>query len=42
VQTTVYTVFEGGVAGDIALGKEVEVDGALSGGILTATKVSFR
>jgi hypothetical protein len=41
VQTTVYTVFEGGVAGDIALGKEVEVDGALSGGILTATKVSF-
>ncbi len=42
VQTTTSTVFEGGVAGDIALGKKVEVDGTLTGGMLTATKVSFR
>lgn len=42
VQTTASTVFEGGVAGDIALGKKLQVDGALAGGMLTATKISFR
>jgi hypothetical protein len=42
VQTTASTVFEGGVAGDIALGKKLQVDGALVGGMLTATKISFR
>lgn len=42
VQVTASTVFEGGVAGDIALGKKLQVDGALAGGMLTATKISFR
>jgi hypothetical protein len=42
VQTTASTVFEGGTAGDIAVGKKVQVDGALAGGMLTATRVSFR
>lgn len=42
VQAMASTVFEGGVAGDIALGKKLQVDGALTGGILTATKISFR
>ncbi len=42
VQATASTVFEGGVAGDIALGKKLQVDGALAGGMLTATKISFR
>jgi hypothetical protein len=41
VQTMPSTVFEGGVAGDIALGKELETEGALASGVLTATKVSF-
>jgi hypothetical protein len=30
------------VAGDLILGTKVEVEGSLSGGVLTATKVSFR
>jgi len=42
VQTTASTVFVGGTASDIAVGKEVQADGALAGGILTATKISFR
>lgn len=42
VQTTASTIFEGGTASDIAPGKKLEVDGALAGGILTATKISFR
>lgn len=42
VLTTASTVFEGGVAGDIALGEKLQVDGALAGGMLTATRVSFR
>ena len=42
VQTMASTVFEGGTAGNMALGKEVEVDGVLTGGMLTATKVWFR
>ena len=42
VQTMASTVFNGGAAGGIALGKEVEVAGMLSGGVLTATRVTFR
>lgn len=42
VQTMASTVFNGGAAGSIALGKEVEVEGTLSGGVLTATRVLFR
>ena len=42
VQTTVYTVFENGGPGGIAVGVKVEVDGSLAGATLTATKVSFK
>lgn len=42
VVTTGSTRYEGGVAGDIAVGTEVEAEGPISGGVLTATKVSFR
>lgn len=36
------TRYEGGVASDLLLGTAVEVEGPISGGVLTATKVSFR
>ncbi|MGQ0667077.1 MAG: DUF5666 domain-containing protein, partial [Nitrospiraceae bacterium] len=42
VVTNANTIFEGGVAGDLALGVEVEVEGSLANGILTAKEVSFR
>lgn len=42
VVTTASTRFEGGVAADLALGSKLEVEGPVSGGVLTATKVSFR
>src|SRR5882672_5765948 len=42
VVTTTSTVFEGGVAGDIAVGVKLEVEGVLAGGVLTASKVEFR
>ncbi len=42
VATTPNTVFQGGLAVDLVAGTKVEVEGALAGGILTATKVSFR
>lgn len=42
VVTNSNTVFQGGVAGDLVLGTKVEVEGSLSGGILAASKVSFR
>lgn len=41
VQTTAFTAFEGGSAGDIAVGKKMQVDGSLVGGILIARKISF-
>lgn len=41
VVTTAATVFEGGLAGQIALGVRLEVEGSISGGVLTARKVSF-
>jgi len=42
VVTNGATVFEGGLASDIALGVKLEAEGVLSGGILTASKISFR
>jgi len=42
VVTNSNTNFEGGVAGDLAPGVEVEVEGSLTNGVLTAKEVSFR
>lgn len=42
VVTTGSTLFEGGLPGDIDVGSKLEVEGSLSAGTLTATKVSFR
>jgi hypothetical protein len=42
VVTNANTNFEGGVAGDLAFGVEVEVEGSLTNGVLTAKEVSFR
>jgi len=42
VVTNGATVFVGGVASDLSVGTKVEVEGSISGGVLTATKVSFR
>ncbi len=42
VATTGSTRYEGGVFGDIAVGAKLEAEGSISGGVLTATKVSFR
>ncbi len=42
VITTGNTVFQGGLQSEIVLGGKLEAEGSLSGGILTATKVSFR
>ncbi len=42
IVTTGSTVFQGGLQTEIALGGKLEAEGSLSGGILTATKVSFR
>jgi uncharacterized protein DUF5666 len=35
------TRFEGGIASDIAIGVKLEVEGVLSGGVLTASKIEF-
>lgn len=42
VVTNANTRFEGGVAGDLAPGVEIQVEGSLSNGVLTAREVSFR
>ena len=42
VLTTASTVFAGGALADIAVGTQLEVEGAISAGVLTAVKVSFR
>lgn len=42
VLTNTSTRYEGGVATDVVVGTKVEVEGAVSGGVLTASKVSFR
>ena len=41
VMTNGSTRFEGGVGSDIAVGVRLEVEGVLSGGILTASKIEF-
>ena len=41
VVTTGSTRFEGGMASDIAIGVKLEVEGVLSGGVLTASKIEF-
>lgn len=42
VVTTGSTVYEGGTADEVIPGAKIEVEGPISGGVLTATKVSFR
>jgi len=42
VQTTASTVYHGGVATDIVVGVKLEIEGALQGGILTATSITFK
>lgn len=42
VVTSAATVFQGGLASEIVLGAKLEVEGSLSNGVLSATKVSFR
>jgi hypothetical protein len=42
VAVTAGTRYENGVAGDVADGVKLEAEGAISGGVLTATKISFR
>jgi hypothetical protein len=42
VVTNASTIFDGGLADDVAIGVEVEVEGSLANGILTASEVLFR
>jgi hypothetical protein len=42
VTTNASTVFENGTAANIVVNTKVEVEGAISGGVFAATKVSFR
>lgn len=42
VQTTSSTTYRGGAAADIAVGVKLEIEGSLQGGILTATKITFK
>lgn len=42
VVVTASTVFENGVAADLVVGTKVEVEGAVSNGVLTAAKVEFK
>lgn len=41
VQTTSQTLFSGGTASDIGVGSRLEIKGALSSGILIASRISF-
>ena len=41
VQTNAGTVYSGGAAGDIAVGRKLEVEGIVAGGVLTAGVVEF-
>jgi Domain of unknown function (DUF5666) len=41
VSTSTGTVFVGGVIGDVLLGSKLEVEGAIRGGVLVASKVRF-
>jgi hypothetical protein len=42
VQTNVSTIYSGGVAADVLAGTKLEVEGSLSAGVITATKVRFK
>ena len=42
VVTTAATVFAGGVLADITVGTQLEVEGSISAGVLSAAKVTFR
>lgn len=42
VVTNASTVYQNGVAADAVLGARLEVEGAIAGGVFTASKVSFR
>lgn len=42
VTTSASTVFEGGVAADLAVGVKLEAEGPIVAGVLTATKVKFK
>ncbi len=42
VAVTASTVYENGVAADVVVGAKLEAEGSISGGILTAVKISFR
>jgi hypothetical protein len=42
VKTSASTRFVGGIAADFAIGMKVEVEGAVVGGIINATKVEFK
>jgi len=42
VVVTANTIYENGVAADAVVGTKLEAEGPISGGVLTATKVSYR
>jgi Domain of unknown function (DUF5666) len=42
VAVTASTVYENGTSADLAVGLKLEAEGPISGGVLTATKVSYR
>jgi len=42
VSTGASTIFEGGTAANLANGRRVEAEGAITGGILNATKLTFK
>ena len=42
VLTTPSTIYSGGLQSEIAAGVKLEVEGSLAGGVITATKVSFK
>jgi len=41
VQTSTGTLYDGGLAGDIAVGRKVEAEGTISSGVLIASKIQF-
>jgi len=42
VQTNAQTVFLGGIKTNIAVGRKLEAEGPISGGIMTASKITFK
>ncbi len=41
VKLTDTTIFTGGIKGDLTVGRKIEAEGAVSGGVITATKVKI-